>query len=129
MKSEFTGNIVSIRAVEDSIRATKKYTEGIETRKVVHPVQGGNFPSRVFCKYYEVYPNTEVSWDMPVNVAFDWLWKDVPCVDVLFKYDYRANRASMTVKDGAMAVQKLVQAIPGFNDALTQIETSNGHKE
>jgi len=122
-----TGNIGDIRAIEDCIRATKKYTEGIGTRRAKHPVQGDGFPSKVFSKYYEVYPKIELSWDMPAGVALDWLWQDTPCLDVIFHYDYRANEASMTVRDGPEAKKQLVKAIPGFGDAV--VKTVNNKVE
>lgn len=128
MKVEFTGNIGSVRAVEDCIRATKKYTEGWRTMRKTHPVQGEEFPSRVFCKHYEVYPDIEVSWDMPVGVALDWLWGDVICIDVLLRYDYRANRASVEVKDGPVAIKELTKAIPGFSDALARVVVSGSER-
>lgn len=118
--SEFNGNIVGIREVEDSIRVTRKYTEGVRTIRKKHPVQGEDFPSRQFCKHYEVYPDTELSWDMPAGVALDWLWGEVPIVTVLFSYDYRANKASMVVEDGAVAVRELARSVPGFSDALAR---------
>jgi hypothetical protein len=122
IKTEVPSNIVNIRSLEDSIRSTKKYTEGIETMRKTHPaypIQGEGFPSKVFCKYYEVYPNTEISWDMPAGIALDLLWGDVARVDVLFKYDYRTNKASMVVKDGEKAVELLAKTVPRFRDALT----------
>lgn len=119
--SEFAGNILKVRAVEDCIRATKKYTEGIGTMRKKHPVQGEEFPSKMFCKYYEVYPDVEVSWDMPAGVALDWLWREIPCIDVLFKYDYRANQASVIVKDGLVAVRELSRGIPCFSGALAEV--------
>ena len=128
MRSEFTGSIASVRAVEDCIRTTKKYTKGAFRKQVQHPIQGENFPSKVLIEYYEVYPDTEVSWDMPVGVAFDWLWGDVVCIDVLFKYDYRVNKAEIEVKDGAVAVKKLVEGIPGFNLHLAEVIASNNEK-
>ena len=123
--SEFTGNIESVRAVEDCIRATKKYTEGIGTMRKQHPIQGEDFPSKVFCKYYEVYPEIELSWDMPAGVALDWLWQDTLCLDVIFKYDYRANIASVVVRDGAKAIKELIKAIPKFGVALAAITDGN----
>ena len=123
---EFTGNIGEIRAVEDCIRATKKYTEGVGTIRAKHPVQGEGFPSRKFCKYYEVSPYVELSFDMPAGVALDWLWHDVLLIDVTFDYDYRVNTASVTVKDGVKAVKELVKTIPGFGDALKRIANGNG---
>ncbi len=123
---EFTGNIANVRAVEDTTRATKKYTEGIASMGDHHPVQGEDFPSRVFRKYYEVYPETEISWDMPAGAALDWLWHDVPCVNVLFFYDYRANRAVMTVKeDSPDIVNELIKAIPGMREALLKTTSTS----
>lgn len=118
---EFRGSILAIRSVEDCIRATKKYTEGIWTKRKAHPVQGDEFPSRVFYKYYEVYPDMEVGLDMAVSDFFAWLGPDTLCIDVNFHYDYRANKASVLVKDGVEAVKKLNESIPGFGDALKVI--------
>lgn len=117
----FTSNIAGIRAVEDCIRATKRYNEGIGTMRTKHPIQGEGFPSKKFRKYYEVSPDTEISWDMPAGVAIDWLWRDVVIVDVVFEYDYRVNTASMVVMDGQKALGKLVKAIPGFREALKSV--------
>ena len=119
--SEFEGTIINVRAVEDCIRATKKYTEGIGTMRKKHPIQGEDFPSKVFIKYYEVYPDVELSWDMPVGVALDWLWGETPCLDVLFSYDYRTNTASVVVRNGATAVQELETAIPDFGATLAKV--------
>jgi len=127
-RSGFSGTIISVRAVEDCIRATKKYTEGIGTMWAKHPVQGeGQFPSKKFVKYYEVYPEVEVSWDMPADVALDWLWGETPCIDVTFNYDYRANKAEIVVRDGTVAVKQLVKAIPGFGESLARV-VANGHQ-
>ena len=125
MRVETSSNIANIRAVEDCIRATRKYTEGIGTMRKKHPIQGADFPSKVFCKYYEVYPETEISWDMPAGVALDWLWGETPRVDVVFKYDYRANKASVLVADGATALKELRKNIPGFGKALAE---ANGNR-
>lgn len=121
MKSEFSGNIINIRAVEDAIRASKQYTEGISTIRRHHPdsIQGDGY-SKVFHKHYEVYPGVEVNWNMPVNVAIDWLWGDTPRVDVEFRYDYRINKALVIVKNGPIAVKELAKTIPGFSDALAR---------
>lgn len=124
-KNEVTSNIAGIRAIEDCIRATRKYTEGIGTIRKQHPIQGTDFPSRVFCKYYEVYPETELSWDMPAGVALDWLWGDILRVDVTFRYDYRTNKASMVVQDGPVAVLGLEKTIPGFREALAAATSSS----
>ena len=118
---EFRGNILAIRSLEDSIRATKKYTEGIQTLRKVHPFQGDDLPSRVFYKYYEVYPDMEVGLDMDIKDFADWLWGDTPCVSVMFHYDYRENKASVLVRDGDGVVKKLSESIPGFLDALKAI--------
>lgn len=124
MKSIFTGNIGGMRAVEDAIRASRRYTEGIETLRTRHPaypVQGEGFASRVFCKHYEVYPDMELTWDMPAGKAIDWLWGDVACTAVTFKYDYRTNEAEVTVKGGPAKVQELSDKIPGFADTLAMM--------
>ena len=118
---EFRGNVLAIRSLEDCIRATKKYTEGIQTIKKTHPVQGEELPSRVFYKYYEVYPDMEVGLDMAIKDFADWVWGDTPCIDVMFHYDYRVNKASILVRDGDGAVGKLMESIPGFGDALKAI--------
>lgn len=126
MKTKFSGNIGTIRAIEDCIRATKKYTEGIGTMRKQHPIQGEEFPSKTFCKYYEVYPETEISWNMPANVAIDWLWADTPRIDVVFYYDYRTNNAHVTVKNGNGALQELMRHIPKFSESLEKTVEQNG---
>lgn len=126
MRHETASNIADIRAIEDSIRTTRRYTEGIGTMRKKHPIQGEEFPSKVFCKYYEVYPNTEICWDMPAGVALDWLWGETPKVDVLFKYDYRSNKASVLVIDGPTALKELEKGIPGFSEALAM---ANGNRD
>jgi len=118
---EFRGNVLAIRSLEDCIRATKQYTEGIQTIRKTHPVQGEELPSRVFYKYYEVYPDMEVGLDMDIKDFADWVWGDTPCIDVMFHYDYRANKASVLVRDGDGAVKKLTESIPGFGNALKGI--------
>lgn len=120
MKSEFTGDILSVRAVEDCIRVTHKYTKGAFTRKVVHPVQDTKTPvkSRVLTEHYEVYPETEISWDMRASDAWALLWGDVVMIDVKFQYDYRSNKSEVTVHGGRAAVSELCSGIPGLEDAL-----------
>ena len=126
MRFEFKSTIINIRNIEDCIRATKKYTEGISTMRKQRPIQGTEFPSKVFCKYYEVYPETEISWDMPANTAIDLLWRDVPCVDVIFRYDYRHNVASITIQNGNDAMSKMVNNIPNLGKILSQIPEYRG---
>jgi hypothetical protein len=121
MKIEYTGSITEIRAVEDCIRATKKYTEGILSKKHPQPIQGADFPSRVLHKHYEFYPNVpEISWNMPVNTAVDWLFSDSPCVRVSFRYDYRANHATATVHN-ELDAETLRKTVPGFTQASQAI--------
>lgn len=128
---EYEGNIASVRAVEDCIRATKKFTEGIRTLRVNHPIQGEDFTSRVFCKYYEVYPYVDLDKKYPIleviGIAFDLAWRDTPCIDVVFRYDYRSNKASVTIRDGVVAVKELSNNIPNIGKAL--VEITNGHKD
>ena len=120
MESKYASSIMKIRAVEDCIRATRKYTEGIGTMRLRHPIQGEDFPSKVFCKYYEVYPDIELGWDMPAGKALDWLWGETPRIDVVFKYDYRVNQASVAIRDGLEAVKELTKSIPGFGNSLAE---------
>ena len=112
------GNIQSIRDVEDSIRATKKYTKGAFRESVKHPIQGEQFPSKVLTEYYEVYPFVDLSWDMPASTAWAWVWGDEKHIDVFFKYDYRSGRASLQVQNGPESMKCLKQSIPGFDDAV-----------
>ena len=125
--SEYTSSIQKVRDVEDCIRATNRYTEGVLTRRRLHPVQGEDFPSKSFWKYYEVYPETEIGWDMPIGVAIDWLWGDVPCIDVMFHYDYRSNRAIVAMKAGQRAIDALKKAIPGFGEAMNAVRANNAN--
>ena len=142
MKSEFKGSILAIRAVEDSIRATRKYTKGAFSRAAVHPdqmapIQGADFPSRLLTEYYEVYPDMELSWDMPASKAWEWVWGDTIHIDIRFQYDYRQNSAKVIVLGGRKAVSELSRGIPGFARALNEVTSeaqenvgvdSNGHK-
>ncbi len=127
-ETAYPGNIVSIRAIEHCIRSTKKYTEGVGTMRAKHPIQGEDFQSRSFCKYYEVYPEMDISWEMPVGTALDWLWGETPCIDVKFLYDYRINKATIIIKNGPLAVQQLAKSIPNFSDALAKV-IANGQQQ
>jgi len=126
---QFTGTIVDVRAVEDCIRATKKYTEGVGTMWKNHPVQGDNIPSRSFTKYYEVYPELDLDKTMPfwdaVFSASDWLWGETPRIDVLFTYDYRKNVADVIIKNGGSGMKQLCETIPGFAEAIEEV-VANG---
>ena len=123
-RSEFRGTILSIRNIEDTIRATKKYTEGVGTMRAHHPIQGEDFASKRFNKYYEVYPDMNLeemhSLGEAIYLTSDWLWGETPRIDVVFNYDYRSGRASMTVKGGVSDVRELDRSIPGFKDALAR---------
>jgi len=123
MRQEFVGDILSVRALEDCIRATKKYTKGVFSRLAKHPVQGEDFPSKVLTEYYEVYPDTELHWDMPASDAWAWVWGDVPHIDVRFHYNYLRNRAMMVVYGDNGVLEMLKEGIPGFTDALARTAT------
>lgn len=122
--SRFCGTITAIRVIEDCIRATKKYKEYIG-RRYQHPVQGEAFPSETFTKHYEVYPEMEVGLDMSIIDAVFWLGGGTPCIDVMFSYDYRVNRAKVEVKDGEVAVDQLIKAVPHFGDSLATIDSES----
>ena len=121
MRSEFVGSILAVRAVEDTIRATKKYTKGAFKSPVKHPIQGEGFPSRVLTEYYEVYPDTELGWDMPASEGWAWVWGDTPHIDVLFKYNYQRDKAIVIIHGGNGVVKLLGEGIPGFEEALGKV--------
>jgi len=125
MRSEFVGGILAVREVEDTIRATKKYTKGAFSKAAQHPMQGEEFPSRVLTEYYEVYPDTELGWDMPASKGWAWLWGDTPHIDVLFKYNYQRNKAIVIINGGNGVVDLLEEGIPGFAEALGKV-SENG---
>jgi len=125
-----TGNIDDISEIENCIRKTKKYTKGAFRKRIDYPIQGEEFPSKMHSDYYEVYPDVEVRdgaiWDLAASVAWAWVWGDVRHIDVIFQYDFRANEASMMVRDGPDAVKELVAAIPKFGKA---VEDAKKHKK
>ncbi len=121
MRSEFVGSILAVRAVEDTIRATKKYTKGAFQKPIQHPIQGEEFPSHVLTEYYEVYPDTEIGWDMPASEGWAWLWGDTMHVDILFKYNYHRNRAIVIIHGGDEIVKLLNDGIPSFGEALSKV--------
>lgn len=126
---EFWGNVTVIRDIEDCIRSTKKYTEGVKTLHTQHPVQGADFPSRKFCKIYEVYPEMEISSKMGAGDAIDLLWGDTPCVSVIFNYDYRTGKASVCIDDRMGMLEMLLLGIPRLCELLDPAMTTNGHRE
>jgi hypothetical protein len=124
MKSEYKGSIIEIREIEDCIRATKKYTKGAFSRSSPRPdipIQGADFPSRLLTEYYEVFPEMEISWNMPASSAIDWLWGDTTHIDVRFQYDYRQDHAKMIILGGPGSLKELSRGIPGFSVALNRI--------
>ncbi len=125
MKIEYTGSITEIRAIEDCIRATKKYTEGVLSKKHPQQIQGEDFPSRVLHKHYEYYPNVaEISWNMPVNTALDWLFAGTPCIKMSFRYDYRVNQAVVYIADDR-DITTLNKSVAGFAQAIKLVGKSN----
>jgi len=131
-RNEYVGSIIAVRAVEDTIRATKKYTKGAFKSPVQHPIQGGEFPSRVLTEYYEVYPDMDLEQQRPTwdaMLAFsDWIWGDTPHIDVLFKYNYQRDKAIVIVHGGNGVVKLLGEGIPGFEEALGKV-VENGNRK
>lgn len=124
-RNEFVGHILAVRAVEDTIRATRKYTKGAFTKSEQHPIQGEEFPSKVLTEYYEVYPDLDMdeklpAWDAMLTFS-DWLWGDTPHIDVLFKYNYQRDKAIVIIHGGNGVVKLLGEGIPGFDDALSKV--------
>jgi len=116
-------DILSARDLEDTIRATKKYTKGAFSKAQKHSaqIQGEQFPSSVLTEYYEVYPDLEVSWDMRAGDFWSWVWGDIVHIDITFVYDYRENKARVTIRGGRDAVEKLGMGIPHFKEKLNRI--------
>lgn len=135
MRSEFSGSILAVRAVEDCIRATHKYTKGLKNplrSQSKHPVaiQGEDFASAVLTEHYEVYPDTDLEEIMPLGQAIwrtlDWLGGDILHIGVQFHYDYRGvNKAKVTIEGGNGVVRALETGIPGFAEALAVVKTSD----
>lgn len=123
--TSYTGNIASVRNLEDCIRATKKYSEGVHIMATKHPIQGEEFPSKKFCKYYEFYPDMEISWDMPVGRAVEWLFGNPRVINITFIYDYRMNKAEVQI-DGGKDLTELQHVIPGFGNAVMDVIASRG---
>ena len=128
MRSEYYGSILEVRAVEDCIRVTKKYTKGVFKKAVLHPVQGGDFPSRVITEYYEVYPDLEIDWEMSASLAWAWIWGDIPHIDAWFHYDYRGDNARMEVGGGERAVNELIAGIPELSNLIVILTQGEGRK-
>lgn len=126
---EFAGDIATIRDIEDCIRATKKYTEGVNTIRKHHPVQGEDFPSKKFCKHYEIYPEIEITWNMGAGDAIDLLWGDVLMVELVFDYDYRVDKASVFIKGHQAQLEVLLVGIPELCDLLKPEMATNGYKD
>jgi len=124
VKIEIKSNILLVRDLEDTIRATRKYTKGAFSKASKHPqrIQGEEFPSRVLTEYYEVYPDLDIGWDMRAGDAWAWVWGDVVHIDITFLYDYRENKAKVTIHGGRDAMEKLKEGIPGFKDILHMMD-------
>lgn len=125
MRSEFTGCILDVRAVEDCIRATRKYTKGAFSHPVIHPIQGADFPSKVLSEYYEVYPDMELSWDMPATDAWIWVWGEMPHIDVRFLYSYQDNKGKVVIYGNDGVVDMLKEGIPNLTRAMVKLVTNN----
>jgi len=130
-RNEFVGSILAVRAVEDTIRNTKKYTKGAFKKPIQHPIQGEDFPSRVLTEYYEVYPDLDLdeqksAWDAMLTFS-DWLWGEIPHIDVLFKYNYQRDKAIVIIHGGNGVVKLLEEGIPRFGEALDKV-VENGNQ-
>lgn len=126
MRSEFVGSIMAVRAAEDCIRATKKYTKGAFYKGAQHPIQGEGFPSKVITEYYEVYPDLDIDQQRPfwdaVMAASDWLWGDTPHIDIRFNYNYTRNRAMMVIFGNNGVIDLLRNGVPGLGEAMDGIK-------
>lgn len=124
MRTEYSGSILEIRAVEDCIRATKKYTKGAFSKSVSHPIQGEDFPSKVLTEYYEVYPDLELNWDMPAIDAWAWVWGETSHIDIKFHYNYAINKGELIIYGNSGVVNMLKEGIPNFTKTLANLRTN-----
>lgn len=122
MKTELKCDVLLARELEDAIRATRKYTKGAFSRVQQHPIQGDGFASKLLTEYYEVYPDLEIGWDMKATDAWAWVWGDTSRIEVAFRYDYRDNRARITVYGGRDALRELGAGIPGLKAVVDRIQ-------
>ena len=125
MRQEFTGNIITVREVEDCIRATKKYKKVLFRKVVQHPIQGEDFPSRVLTEYYEIYPEMEVGWNMAASDFFDWVWGDTPHIDVRFHYNYQENKGRIIIFGNNGVLDMLKEGIPNFNILIIKLKRND----
>lgn len=118
---EITSDIESIRAIEDAIRATGKYTKMIWSRNGHSDIQGDDFASKVVTENYEVYPELDITEQRPLWEALlstsDWLWGDIERIEVRFRYNYTRNRAIAQVRGGNGVLKTLSNGIPGWEAA------------
>ncbi len=121
MKREYNGSILAVRAVENCIRATGKYTEvGQRPSAAVQ----GDAPSAVLTKHYRVRPDIDVEEMMSLGQAiwktFSWLSGE--SIRIQFHYDYREDdKAKVTIEGGNGGVCALESGIPGFTAALAAV--------
>ncbi len=125
MRSEFTGCILDVRAVEDCVRDTRKYTKGAFSRPAKHPIQGEDFPSEVLSEYYEVYPDLELGWNMLATDAWAWVWGDTPHIDMRFLYNYRDNKGKIVIYGDNGVVNMLKEGIPNFTKTMAKLVINN----
>ena len=128
MKTEFTGDILSVRDAEDCIRLTRKYTKGVFRKVAVYPIQGEGFPSRVLTEYYEVYPDLDIGWNMLATDAWAWVWGDVLHVDVFFNYNYSTNKAKIIIHGGNGIIRSLEEGVPGLGEAIAKLAIGDSIK-
>ena len=115
----YEGDVVTIRDVEDAIRATRKYTKGkLTVPQRDQARQGDGFAAKAVTEYYEVYPSVDISLEMKASDAWAWVWGDVEHIDVIFTYSYTNNKARCIVHGRNGQVNRLSEGIPGFGKAI-----------
>ena len=119
--SQITGSIDYIRGIEDSIRETKQYTEGLLSDRHTHPAQGED-GSKAFTKKYELYIDAPLhsmnilKW-MDENESNVFQWFDGRAVIFKFWYDYREMKANCRVNDEGLKLA--CEKFPCINYAVT----------
>ena len=122
--------VFNIRQLEDSIRATERYTEGLLTKERKHPIQGEEFTSKAFRKMYEIYPTHNIpkalrtNEDEPIKEFFPnfYKWITSPAIQIYFYYDYRNDKAELEYHDKDL--EQLIKVIPNFINILKRIHNN-----
>lgn len=120
------GTIQEIRIIEDAVRKTEQYTEGLFTEGHKHPIQGEE-STRAFKKQYELYIDAPLHKRTDIKGALKWY--DSRVAIFKFWYDYREQEASMEVSEEGLLlsietfkeIKKVFKGYPPFKMAEEKV--------